>query len=91
MTETTLLTFQAVGERLQRTVGFALHGTTLTRIVEQRVDSFLEHTFFVAQNHFRRLDFDKAFEAVVANDYAAVKVVEVGSGKASTIEGHERA
>ena len=39
LTEAALLTLQRVAERLQRTVGVALHGRRLARVVEQRIDS----------------------------------------------------
>ena len=90
LTETSLLTFQTVGERFQRTIGIGLHSTRLTRVVEQRVDSLLQHTFLIAENHLRSFNLHQTFETIVANDYAAIKVVEVGGGKTSAVEGYQR-
>ena len=47
LTETTLFTFQTVGERLQRTVSICLNSTRFTRVIKQRIHSFLKHTFFI--------------------------------------------
>ena len=47
LTETSLLTFQTVGKWLQRTVGISLHCAWLTRVIEQWIDSFLQHTFLI--------------------------------------------
>ena len=90
LTETALLTFEAIGKRLQRTVNVALHCRALARVVEQRVDSFLKHTLFVAQNHFRSLDFDESFQTVVADNHTTIEVVKVAGGKTSAIEWHQR-
>ena len=47
LTETSLFTFQAIRKRFQRTIGVCLHCTRLTRVVEQWINSFLQHTLFV--------------------------------------------
>ena len=91
LAETTRLAFKAVGKRLQRTVGIGLHRTRLARVVEERVNGLLQHTLFVAQDYLRSLYFDKAFQAVVADNHAAVQVVKVAGGETSTIERHKRA
>ena len=91
LTETTLFSFQRVGERLERPVGLGLDGRSLAGVVEERIDRFLQHALFVAQDHLRRFDLDQAFEAVVADDHPAVQVVEVRSGKTASVERHQRA
>ncbi len=91
LTEAALLALEAVGQGLERTVGLALDGVGLAGIVEQRVDGFLQHTLLVAENHFRSLDLDEAFQAVVADDHAAVEVVHVAGGETAAVERDERA
>ncbi len=91
LTEAALLAFEAVGERLEGTVGFRFDGVGLAGVVEQRIDGFLQHAFLVAQDHLGGLDLDQAFEAVVADDHAAVEVVHVGGREAAAIERDERA
>ena len=60
-------------------------------IVEQGVDRFLEHPFFVARNNFRRADLDQFFQTVVAVDDSAVQIIQVGSRKPSAVQRHHRA
>ena len=91
LTETTLFTFQAIRQRFQRTVRVALHSRRLTRVVYQAVNGFLQHTFFVAQNNFRSLDFDQAFQAVVANDNTAIQIVQIRCSKAAAVQRYQRA
>ena len=91
LTETTLFTFQDIGQRFQRAATFRFHGVGFPRVVEQRVDSLLQHTLFVAQDHLRRFDFEQALQAVVPYNYAAVQVVQVGRRKTATVQRHQRA
>ncbi len=51
LTETALLTFKAVGKRLQRAVDVALHCRRLSAVVEQRVYGLLKQTLLIAKNH----------------------------------------
>ncbi len=90
LTETSLFTFQRVGEGFQSPVAFVLHRVALARVIEERIDSLLQHTFLVTQNDLGSLDLDEAFQAVVANDDAAIEVVQVRRGKTSAIQGHQR-
>ena len=60
-------------------------------VVEQRVDRFLQHALFVADDDVRRAQLHQPLEAVVAVDDAAVEVVEVGRREAAAVERHERA
>ena len=91
LTETALLALERVGKRLQGAVRLVLHGIRLARVVEQRIDGLLQHALLVAQNHFRSLDFDQAFQTVVADDDAAVEVVQVRRGETSAVQRHQRA
>ena len=91
LAETSLLTLERVRERLERAVGLTLDGSALARVVKQRVDSLLEHTFLVAQDDLGSLDLHEPLETCVADDDTAVEVVEVGGGETSTIQGHEGA
>ncbi len=74
LAETSLLTFERVRERLQRTVRLVLDGIALARVVEQRVDGLLQHTLLVAQDDFGSLDLDKTLQAVVADDDATAQL-----------------
>ena len=86
-----MLTFQAVAQRLQRTVRVSLHRARLAGVVEQRVDGLLQHALLITHNHIRSIDFHQTLQTVVADDDATVKVVQVGSGKTTAIQRDERA
>ena len=90
LAETSLLALQHVRERTQRPLVGAGDGAATPSIVEQSVHRFLQHALFVAHDDLRRVKFDEAFEPVVAVDHAAVEIVEVRGGKASTVERHQR-
>ena len=49
----------------------------------------MKHTLLVAENHFRSLDFDKAFQTVVTDNHTTIEVVEVTGGETAAIEWHE--
>ena len=90
LTETTALALEHVGERLERTVAGTGDGATVATVVEQRVNSLLQHPLFVADDDFRRFEEQEVLEAVVAVDDAAIEVVEVGGGETSAFEWHQR-
>ena len=50
----------------------------------------MKHTFLVAENHFGRLYFHQSFQTIIADDDAAIEVVEVGCCKTSSIQRHQR-
>ena len=91
MAETSGLTLERIGERLKRSVTLALHGRALARVVEQTVDSLLQHTLLVAEDNLGSLNLNQTFQTVVTNDNATIEIVEVGRGETSTIQRHERA
>ncbi len=90
LAETALFPFKAVGQRFKSTISFCLNGIRFAGVIEQGIDGFLEHTFFVAQNDLGSFNLDKAFETVVANDHPAVQVIQVRGGKPSPVEGYQR-
>ena len=90
LTEATLLALEGIGERLEGAVGVGLHTGDLAAIVEERIDRLLKHALLIAHDDLGSLDFDKAFQAVVADDDSTIELVDVGSGKTTTIQGHER-
>jgi len=79
-----------VGQRFQRALVGAGHRLAATAVVEQRIDRFLQHAFFIAHDDFGRLQFKQPFEPVVAVDNAAVEVVEVGGRETAAVQRHQR-
>ena len=77
LTETTLLTFNHIGQRFQRTLVGASDGTTATTVVKQRINRFLQHALFVAHDDVRRAQIEQALEAVVTVDDTTIEIVQV--------------
>ena len=91
LTETALLALQHVGEGFQRAVARAGNGASATAVIDQGIDSFLQHTFFVSDDDFRSTEFQKSLQTVVSIDDAAIKVIQVGGGETAAIELDHRA
>ena len=62
LTETSALALEHVAERFQRTIAGAGDGAAVTAVVEQRVDRFLQHALFVADNDVRRLELEQVLQ-----------------------------
>ena len=90
LAETAALALEHVGEGLERTVAGTGDGAAVAAVVEERVNGFLKHPLFVADDDLRRLEEQEVLEAVVAVDDAAVEVVEIGGGETAAFEGNER-
>ncbi len=91
LTETSLFAFQHIGQRFQRTFVRARDGAAAAAVVEQSVNGFLQHTFFVADDDFRRAQFNQPFQTVVAVDDAAVQIVQVGRRETAAVQRNQRA
>ena len=91
LTETSLLALERVGQRLEGTVALVLHGVALARVVEQRIDRLLQHTFLVAQDHLGSLDLDQTLQTVVTDNDTTVEVVQIRRGETSAVQRHQRA
>ena len=90
LAEAALLALERIRQRLERAVGLVLHGVRLARVVEERIDSLLQHTLLIAQDDFRRLDLDETLQTIVADDDATVEVVQVRRGETSAVQRHQR-
>src|SRR3954464_13856816 len=90
LTETSALTLKHVAQRFQRAIAGASDGATVTAIVKQGVDSFLQHAFFVADNDFRRFELEQVLQPVVAVDDAAIKVVQIRRRETAAFQRNER-
>ena len=60
LTETSLLTAQHLGKRLERTVGSARNRLSSLAVVDQRVDRFLQHALLVAHDDIGRVELNEA-------------------------------
>src|SRR3546814_11094402 len=73
LAEATLLALEHVRQRFQRTLVGARDRATAAAVVEQRIDGFLQHALFVADDAVRRAQLHQPLQAVVAFDTAAVE------------------
>ena len=90
LTETTLFPFEHIAEGFERTVARARYRATAAAVVDEGIDCFLEHTFFVADDDVRCAKVEKAFQTVVTVDDAAIEVVEVACCEAAAVELYHR-
>ena len=77
LAEASLLALQRVRKRLQRTVVCATQHAATAAVVEQRVDSFLQHALFVAHDDFRSMQVHQLLQPVVTVDDAAIEIVQI--------------
>ena len=89
LTEAAAFTFNHIGQRFERAFVGAGHGFAATAVIEQRIHRFLQHAFFVAHDDVGRVQFQQAFQAVVAVDHAAVQIVQIGSGETAAVQRHQ--
>ena len=90
LAEAPLLALERVGQRLERPVVGAAQHAAAAAVVEQRIDRFLQHALFVADDDVRRLQLHQLLQPVVAVDDAAIEIVQVGGREAAAVERHQR-
>ena len=90
LTETTLLAFEHIGKRFQRTLIGTGNDTTAATIVKQRIDRLLQHTLFVADDDVGCAQFDQTLQAIVAVDDATIEIVQIRGCEAAAIERNQR-
>ena len=91
LTETALLAAQHIGQRFQCAVAGARNRARTAAVVNQRIDRFLQHALFVANDDVRRAQLKQPFQTVVAVDDPAIQIVEVARRKPTAVELHHRA
>ena len=86
LAEPTLLALDHVGQGLQRSVAASENRPLASSVVKQSIDRLLKHSFFVADDDFRRVEIDQLAQSVVAVDDPSVQIVEVGGCKVPAVE-----
>ena len=76
-TETTLLTLNHIGQRLQRSVTGPEHWSFATIVVEQSVDRLLQHSLLVANDDFRSVQIDQFSQTVVAVNDTTIEIIQI--------------
>ena len=90
LAETSALPLEHVAKRFQRAIAGAGDSAAMTAVIEQRIDCFLEHALFVADNDVRRLELEQVLQPVVPVDDPAIQIVEIGSREPAAFERNER-
>ena len=90
LTETALFPFEHITQRFQRTITDTGDRSAVTTVVHQSVNRFLQHTFFVADNDFRRTKLKQVFQTVVTVDDTTVEVVQVRCCKSAAFQRNQR-
>ncbi len=90
LTETTLFTFDHVGQRFQRTLVRTSNCTTATTVIQQGINRFLQHTFFVTYDDIRRSQIQQTFQTVVTVDHATVQIVQIRRCETTAIQRNQR-
>ncbi|CAI8166880.1 MAG: Uncharacterised protein [Synechococcus sp. CC9902] len=90
LAETSLFALNDVAEGFQRSVVGTHHGATAATVVDQRINSFLQHPLLVADDDLGSEDLLKPCQTVVAVDHPPVEIIEITGGEASAVELHHR-
>src|SRR5208282_81543 len=91
LAEAALLALERIAEGLERAVVSAAQNAAAAAVVEERVNGFLEHALFVADDNVGRAKLHELLQAVVAVDDAAIEIVQVRSREAAAVQWHKRA
>ena len=86
LTETALFSFKHVAERFQGPVAGTCHRTSASTVIDQSVNSLLQHPFFIADDDIRRLEFQQTFQPIVAVNDSTIEIVQVRGGETSTVQ-----
>ena len=89
--EAALLAFEHIRERAQFPAASSAKHAPSLGIIDQAVNSFLQHTFFIAHDHVRSAQFEQSFQTIVAVDHASIEIIQVRSGKTAAVQLNHRA
>ncbi len=90
LAEPALLAAQHVAQGFERALVGTGDGLAAPSVIEQHVDRFLQHAFFVPDDDVRGVQLHQPFQTVVAVDHPAVQVVEVRRGEPAAFQGNQR-
>ena len=90
LTEAALLALEHIGQALECAVVRTGDRAAAAAVVDQSVNSLLQHALLVADDDVRRAQLEQALETVVAVDDAAVQIVQVGGREAAAVQLYHR-
>ena len=88
--EASRLALEHIGERLERALAGPGDRAAAAAVVEQRIDGFLQHPLFVADDDVGSVELDEPLEPVVAVDHAPIEIVEIRGGETAAVERNQR-
>src|SRR5947209_15761819 len=89
LSKASLFALERSGKRFQRAIVRTAKHATSASVVEQSIDSFLQHALFVADNDLGRPELDELFETVVTVDNATIKIVKIRRRETTAVERHQ--
>ena len=75
MAETSLFPFEHIGKRFERSVSRSAYGSAAAAVIDKGIDSFLEHTFFIADNDFRCTHTHQTFQPVISVNDTTIQII----------------
>ena len=86
--EAALLPLEHIAQALELALAAAADRPAPPPVVNQTIDRFLQHAFFVADDDIGRAEVKQPLETVVAVDDPPVQIVEIAGGEAPAIQLH---
>ena len=86
LAEAALLAAQHFGKRLELAVGRTGNGLATATVVNQGIHGLLQHPLFVADHNVGRVNLHQFFEAVVAGNDPAIKLIKVRRSETTAVQ-----
>src|SRR5699024_2926535 len=79
-----------IGQRLERSVAGACYRSAAASVVDQGVNSLLEHTLLVAHDNIRRAQLQQSSQTVISVNNSSVQVIQVRCRETSAVKLYHR-
>ena len=86
LTEPPDFAFQNISEGFQGTIARTGYTSTVSSVVEERIDCFLQHPFFVSENHLWRAELYQLTESIVTINDTPIEIIEITRSEASALK-----
>ena len=87
--EPSLFSLEHIAEGLERSLVGTGNYFTPSPIVKKNVHGFLQHSLFISNNNIRCVQFKEPFQPIIPINDAAVKIIQIRSGKTASIKGNK--
>ncbi len=89
--ETPLLAFEHIRQGLERPLVSSGNNPAAPAIVEQDINSLLQHPLLITNNNIGCVKFQQTFESVITINNPSVEVIQIGGGKTAAFKWNKRA